>query len=86
MSDPPVTEPGTEQELEPVGLVDPRAIHPGPVDAPGEPRPEVAPAAEGTSKPVAASRPDPDSSAVDVDEGPRLSDPRASLPGPEVLP
>jgi hypothetical protein len=79
MPDPPasshVPEPG------PKGLVDPRAIHPGPDVTSG---PEARSGPEGTARRDVSSS--PGRPEVDVDEGADLVDPRKSLPGPEFEP
>jgi hypothetical protein len=84
MSDPIVTERETKPELEPIGLVDPRAIQPEPDDAQPGTRPEAMPSTEETSNPGAASQAESGTSGFDAVGGAGLSDPRDSLPGPDL--
>jgi hypothetical protein len=81
----PVTETETEPKLQPTGLVDPRAIHPAPDDAQREIRPETMPGEEETSNPGAVSQEESGTPAVNVVGGTGLSDPRDSLPGPDLV-
>jgi len=79
MPAPPADSPGRKSG--PKGLVDPRAIHPGPVVSTG---PEATPEPEDFA-PRDGSEP-PGRPEVDVDEGAELVDPRNSLPGPDFEP
>jgi len=89
MPDPAVTVTETEiedeAEPEPTGLVDPRAIHPGPGDVQPGPQAGAMPGSEKAPGLDAAS-PDPGGPKVEVAEGTGLVDPRGSLPGPDLGP
>jgi hypothetical protein len=86
MIKPPEMETETGPELEPTGLVDPRAIHPGPDETQPEPRPGARQGPEEIPVPGTVSPPDPRSPAVAGAEGSGIVDPRASLPGPDLGP